>query len=156
SCHCLLAFLVNHVATKGVERTKELGERMAKLKTMSSQKDDLNSETYKDISKMKMTYDPKLKSVADIDGQTGVGRVGDGFFKLDPYSYSAEMTGPQIKQYMAMSTEDRQIFVLRHEAEHMSLENMRLQERYAYTSNIERRIREDEQQATSRALEWMK
>ncbi|MDZ7923677.1 MAG: hypothetical protein U5M23_06375 [Marinagarivorans sp.] len=79
-----LAFLVNHVATKGIERTKELGERMSKLQAMSLDKDGANSETYKDISKMKMTYDPKLKSVAIMDdGENGVGRVGDGFFKLD-------------------------------------------------------------------------
>ena len=86
-----------------------------------------------------------------------VGRVGDKFFKLDPLSYSDEMTGPQREQYMAMSKEDRQIFVLRHEAEHMSAHNIEIlnsQEIQGYAAAGYKDPKEID--ASTKAMEWMK
>jgi hypothetical protein len=115
-----------------MDKGQILAERVKRLRDLALAKDGKSSELYKNAMRMVMTYDPAYKYLAVIDGATGIGKVGNQFFQRIPAS--EELTVAQTQVFNTWSQDKRQLFVLRHEVEHMSAANLKLFSLYKYSS----------------------
>lgn len=99
-----------------------------RLRSETLRVDGKGSEAYKNSLKINATFDKSYKGVGVIDGDTGELTLGPKF--LRPWA-SEEMSVNATKLFNALSTPDRQLFILRHELEHMSGHNVGLVKHYS-------------------------
>lgn len=140
-----------------MDRSEILAQSLHQLRSLSRSKDGATSESYKNATKMRLTYDPTYQGLAIIDAKTGVGRVGVKFFGR--IAASDELTAAQTSVFITWSDERRRLFVLRHELEHMSASNQRLVSHYRMgnvaVENLPRHKLTFEVDATEKAFAWM-
>jgi|GEM_PF-6256657 hypothetical protein len=138
-----------------MDKGQILAERVKRLRDLALAKDGKSSELYKNAMRMVMTYDPAYKYLAVIDGATGIGKVGNQFFQRIPAS--EELTVAQTQVFNTWSQDKRQLFVLRHEVEHMSAANLKLFSLYKYSSspNTSRYQQAFEIDASTKAFNWI-
>ncbi|WP_394203843.1 hypothetical protein [Marinagarivorans algicola] len=127
---------------------------LSRLKKETARIDGESSEAHKNALKMTATFDENYKGTAVIDGKTGKAIFGPKF--LNP-SASSEMSVEITKFFNALSTSDKQLFVMRHELGHMSQRNLSLQRDYRFEGRSLPRYRRDfEIDATERTFEFMR
>lgn len=140
-----------------MDKNNVLAEQVAKIRSLILARDGAGSELYKNAKKMNLVYDSKYKGLAIIDAQSGAGKVGDKFFShiVAGDEMSVEMT----RVFNSWPKDKRQIFVLRHELEHMSSANRSLVNRYRYGNvaidTMPRHKLSFEVEATKIAFEWV-
>lgn len=140
-----------------MDKGKILAGRVRRLRDLALAKDGKGSELYKNAMRMVITYDPALKDLAIIDGVTGVGKVGKKFFQAIPAS--SELSVAQTQVFNTWSQDKRQLFVLVHEAEHMSAANLKLVSHYRFSNipieSIPRHKLTFEVEASTKAFNWV-
>lgn len=140
-----------------MDKGKLLAERVRRLRDLALAKDGKGSEVYKNSMRMVITYEPAFKDLAIIDGVTGVGKVGNKFFQTIPAS--SELSASQTVVFNTWSQDKRQLFVLRHEVEHMSAANLKLVSHYRFSNipveSIPRHKLTFEIEASTNAFNWV-
>ncbi len=154
----LYAFNAGSTAVKDAQKGQvAVDKALDRLRSEVLRMDGKDSESYKNALKMTGTFDESYSGVAVIDGKSGKAIFGRQF--LNP-SASDEMSVDATKYFNSLSTSDRQLFVVRHELEHMSAHNLSIQRNYQMqgidTDRLPRYRNQFEIDATNKTYNWMK
>jgi hypothetical protein len=114
-----------------MDKGKLLAERVRRLRDLALAKDGKGSELNKNAMSMVITYEP-AKIWPPLMASQGC-KVGNKFFQTIPAS--SELSVAQTVVFNTWSQDKSQLFVLRHEVEHMSAANLKLVSHYRL-SNI--------------------